>query len=407
MIGETPDADGGLDMAQLLDSVEPMKPLRRGDVIEGIVMRSDPEGVLVNIGHKAEGLVPPAEMRSLTRDGGKAPLNVGDEILAFVVKGESAEGSAILSIDRAAGEKGWRLLQLALDANEGVTGKVLGFNRGGAIVDVNGVQGFVPISQLVSVSRDFFREMRERAEASEQQASESEGEAGERAEQAEQEKPEEHPDIGKELALMVLEVNRSRNRAILSERRAVQIHREERKAKLIEELTVGEVRHGKVTGISRFGAFVDLGGADGLVHISELSWTPVGSPQEIVHVGQEVDVYVLRVDAENNKIALSIKRLQQEPWETITERHQVGDTVNGRVTKLTDFGAFARIEGSVEGLIHISELTARVINHPREVVREGDEVQLKILRIEPERRRLGLSLRQAEEERDEAVPGLP
>jgi len=407
LIGETPDADGGLDMAQLLDSVEPMKPLRRGDVIEGIVMRSDPEGVLVNIGHKAEGLVPPAEMRSLTRDGGKAPLNVGDEILAFVVKGESAEGSAILSIDRAAGEKGWRLLQLALDANEGVTGKVLGFNRGGAIVDVNGVQGFVPISQLVSVSRDFFREMRERAEASEQQASESEGEAGERAEQAEQEKPEEHPDIGKELALMVLEVNRSRNRAILSERRAVQIHREERKAKLIEELTVGEVRHGKVTGISRFGAFVDLGGADGLVHISELSWTPVGSPQEIVHVGQEVDVYVLRVDAENNKIALSIKRLQQEPWETITERHQVGDTVNGRVTKLTDFGAFARIEGSVEGLIHISELTARVINHPREVVREGDEVQLKILRIEPERRRLGLSLRQAEEERDEAVPGLP
>jgi len=382
------------DMGELLDSIGPIKPLRRGDVIEGVVMRSDHEGVLVNIGHKAEGLVPPAEMKTLNRDGAEA-LNVGDEILAFVVKEESAEGSAILSIDRAVGEKGWRQLQKALEANEQVTGKVLGFNRGGAIVEVLGVQGFVPMSQLVSVSRDSSRETRARAQDSEPVASQEAG-----SEETAEEKQEEHPDVGRELPLTVLEVNRSRNRAILSERRAVQQEREERKAKLIEELTVGEVRHGKVTGISRFGAFVDLGGADGLVHISELSWTPVSSPQEIVRVGQEVDVYVLRVDAENKKIALSLRRLQQEPWETITEHHHVGDVVDAKVTKLTDFGAFARIEGSVEGLIHISELTSRVISHPREVVREGDEVQLKILRIEPERRRLGLSLRQAEEEQD-------
>ena len=200
------------------------------------------------------------------------------------------------------------------------------------------------------------------------------------------------------LSLKVLEVNRGRNRAILSERQALQLLRDERKARLIEELSVGEVRRGRVTGISTFGAFVDLGGADGLVHISELSWGTVRSAEEVVSVGDEVDVYVLRIDAENRKIALSLKRLQPEPWETITERYQPGDIVDATVTKLTDFGAFARVEGSVEGLIHISELASRVINHPREVVGEGDKVRLKILRIEPERRRLGLSLRQAEEE---------
>jgi predicted RNA-binding protein with RPS1 domain len=153
-----------------------------------------------------------------------------------------------------------------------------------------------------------------------------------------------------------------------------------------------------VTGISSFGAFVDLGGADGLIHISELSWSTVSSPDEIVRMGDEVDVFVLRVNAENKKIALSLKRLQPEPWETITDRYQPGDLIDATVTKLTDFGAFARVEASVEGLIHISELTHRIINHPKEVVREGDAVKVKILRIEPERRRLGLSLKQAEDE---------
>jgi small subunit ribosomal protein S1 len=199
----------------------------------------------------------------------------------------------------------------------------------------------------------------------------------------------------------VLEVNRSRNRAIFSERQAIQARRDEQKARLIQELTEGEVRRGKVTGISTFGAFVDLGGADGLIHISELSWNTVNTPEDVVKIGEELDVYVLRVDAENKKIALSLRRLEPEPWETITERHEVGDIVDATVTKLTNFGAFARVEGSVEGLIHISELTSRIISHPREVVREGDAVQLKILRMEPERRRLGLSLRHVVEEDDE------
>ncbi len=384
-------------MGDLLDSAEPMKPLRRGDVVEGVVMRSDPEGVLLNIGHKAEGLVPAAEMRTLEREGTER-LNIGDEIVAFVLKGESAEGSAILSIDKAVGEHGWRILEKALQASEQITGTVEGFNRGGAIVEVVGVQCFVPMSQLVTVSRDNFRDVLEPQAQSSADGESDVSEPEEPSESQEEKAPEPPPDIGKELTLKVLEVNRSRNRAILSERQAIQDQREVRKAKLIEELTEGEVRRGKVTGISSFGAFVDLGGADGLVHISELSWTPVGSPEEVVKVGDELDVYVLRVDAENKKIALSLKRLQREPWETVTERFQVGDVVDATVTKLTDFGAFARVEGSVEGLIHISELASRMVNHPRDVVKEGDAVRLKVLRIEPERRRLGLSLRQAMEE---------
>ena len=385
------DTSGPQDMAQLLESLESMKPLRRGDVVDGVVMRSDGEGVLVNIGHKAEGLIPPMEMKTLDREA-LEQIKIGDEIVALVVKGESNEGSTILSIDRVVGEKGWRVLEKALESKDLINGKILGFNRGGAIVEVEGVQGFVPISQLVSVSRDQFREA---LESKDENAS---GEKG--GSDGDGDRPGSLSDIDKELELKVIEVNRSRNRAILSERQAIQALREERKARLIEELSEGEVRRGKVTGISSFGAFVDLGGADGLVHISELSWSPVSSPQEMVKVGDELDVYVLRVDAENKKIALSLKRLQQEPWETIDELHKVGDLVDAKVTKLTEFGAFARLEGSVEGLIHISELSSMAIGHPREVVREGEEVKLKILRIEPERHRLGLSLRQAAEEEE-------
>jgi small subunit ribosomal protein S1 len=400
--GEFQDATEVQDMGQLLDSMKPIKPLVRGDVVEGIVMRADGEGVLVNIGHKAEGLVPPGEMRSVGRGESEQP-KVGDELVAMVVKGESAEGAAILSIDRAVGEMGWRILEKALESGDVVIGKILGFNRGGSIVEVEGIQGFVPMSQLMSVARDAFREFQQPppTPAAEEGAEEATGaatEEGAEATEAPPEEPVENPHIGKDLELKVLEVNRGRNRAILSERQAIQELREVRKTKLIEELREGERRRGKVTGISTFGAFVDIGGADGLVHISELSWTPVSSPQEVVKVGDEVDVYVLRVDAVNKKIALSLKRLQPEPWETINEQFNVGDLVDATVTKLTEFGAFARVKGSVEGLIHISELTSRMIQHPREVVREGDDVRLKILRIEPERRRLGLSLMQAEGE---------
>jgi small subunit ribosomal protein S1 len=365
-------------------------------------MRADADGIFVNIGHKAEGIVPPNEMRTLDTTEG---LSVGDEILTFVIKPENADQAAILSIDRAIGERAWHDLEKMVESAETVEGKVAGFNRGGAIVDVEGIQGFVPMSQLVSVSRGRFRETRppepappaasdESTESTD--ATESEVEDVPPPPPPEPEPPD--PDLGKVLQLKVLEINRSRNRAIFSERQAIQEQRNEQKARLIEDLTEGETRRGKVTGISSFGAFVDLGGADGLIHISELSWTPVKTPEEVVNLGDEIDVFVLRVDAVNKKIALSLRRLQPEPWETIHERFNVGDVVEATITKLTNFGAFARVENYVEGLIHISELSTRMINHPREVVREGESLQVKILRIEPERRRMGLSLRQMEAE---------
>ena len=367
------------DMGQLLDSMEPIKPLRRGEVVDGEVMGfSDDGGILVNIGHKSEGVVQQREMRSLSPED-LQNLNIGDKIITYVLRPESADNAAILSIDRALGETGWRELEQCLEDNETVEGSILGFNKGGAIVDVRKVQGFVPMSQLVSVPRDIFRDRSETEE-------DPDAEARRMQRQAEE--------TGKMLQLKILEINRSRNRAIFSERQAVQEWRDAQKARLVQELQVGETRKGVVTGISSFGAFVDLGGADGLVHISEMSWGPVGRPEDVVSIGDELDVFVLRVDVENKKIALSLRRLEPEPWETIHERLHVDDIVDAQITKMTNFGAFARVEGNIEGLIHISELSDRVIGHPREVVSEGEDVRLKVLRIEPERRRLGLSLKQ-------------
>ena len=236
------------------------------------------------------------------------------------------------------------------------------------------------MSQLITISRDLFKQ-----EPSEEGgASVSEDSIGKDL-------------IGKTLTVKVLEVNRSRNRAIFSERSALQKQRDEQKAELIEKLEEGEVRKGIVTGISNFGAFVDLGGADGLIHISEMSWSMVGSPEDLVKVGEELDVYVLRIDRETMKIALSLRRLQPEPWETILERYQVGDVVDATVTKIANFGAFARLEDSIEGLIHITELSDAVITNPNEVVSEGQEIKVKILKIELERKRLGLSLKETSE----------
>ena len=367
------------DMGQLLDSMEPIKPLRRGEVVDGEVMGfSDDGGILVNIGHKSEGVVQQREMRSLSQEE-MQNLGIGDQIITYVLRPESADNPAILSIDRALGETGWRELEKCLEDNETVEGSILGFNKGGAIVDVRKVQGFVPMSQLVSVPRDIFRDRSETEEDPETEARRMQRQAEE---------------TGKTLQLKILEINRSRNRAIFSERQAVQEWRDAQKARLVNELEVGEVRKGVVTGISSFGAFVDLGGADGLVHISEMSWGPVARPEDVVSIGDQLDVFVLRVDVENKKIALSLRRLEPEPWETIHERLHVDDIVDAQITKLTNFGAFARVEGNIEGLIHISELSDRVIGHPREVVQEGEDVKLKVLRIEPERRRLGLSLKQ-------------
>ncbi|PKB59891.1 MAG: hypothetical protein BZY65_02635 [SAR202 cluster bacterium Ae2-Chloro-G2] len=369
------------DMQQLLEEMD-FKILRRGEVVEGSIMRVDPDGIFLDIGHKEEGFVPMGEMKTINREE-LAKLAEGDSLIAFVMRPDSQDGP-ILSVDRARGEEGWREIQKFMEQDQPVEGVIVGFNRGGCILEVANVQGFVPMSQLITISRDVFKQ--DSSESGEPRSDDSIGKDL----------------VGNTLTVKVLEVNRSRNRAIFSERSALQEQRDEQKAVLIEKLEEGEVRKGVVTGISNFGAFVDLGGADGLIHISEMSWSMVESPEDLVKVGEELDVYVLRIDRETMKIALSLRRLQPEPWETIFERYQVGDVVDATVTKIANFGAFARLEDSIEGLIHITELSDAVITNPNEVVSEGQEIKVKILKIEMDRKRLGLSLKQTVEGLDSA-----
>jgi len=343
------------------------KNLKPGEIVEGEVARADMEGILVSFGGKSEGLVAPEEMRSLSAQA-RQEIHIGDPVRTYVLRLDTEDSLAVLSLDLARSEEGWETLEHALESNEVVAGKVVGQNRGGILVDVGGVQGFVPISHLEPGTR------RSIQESDEAQARGLEGE---------------------DLQLKVLELERNRNRVVLSERMAWQESKQEQKQKLLQELKEGDVRTGWVTGVSSFGAFVDLGGADGLIHISEMAWHPVASPEDVVQVGSEVQVYVLKVDAESGRISLSLRRLQSEPWDTVAASYQEGQIVMGTVTNLVPFGAFARLEGDLEGLIHISELSDRHVDHPREVLKEGDVLELKIVKIDAERKRLGLSLKQA------------
>lgn len=362
-------------MAALLEEETAAYPeIRRGEIIEGTVVGTDRDGVLVDIGAKSEGVIPAHEMQCLQPEG-PSRLKTGEKILVAVVQPESHEGQVILSLDRARGERGWRVLQDYMDANEAFEGYVTGSNKGGLLVNVEGVNAFVPLSQIVAGPERGSPENTQRALAEW---------------------------TGKTITLKVIELNRRRNRAILSERSAVQEKRAAEKERLLQELNEGDVRTGRITSIRDFGIFVDIGGADGLVHLSELSWerTPK-SPQEMFKVGQEVPVYVLKVDNEAKKIALSVRRAQPERWEEIVSRYREGQIVPGQVTKLAPFGAFVRLEGPIEGLIHISELVDRRITHPKEVVEENDVVPVKIVRIEYDRHRLGLSLKQAKDKAEE------
>ena len=364
-------------MGQLLDESESSYTrLERGQVVDGVVMSVDKDGILVNVGQKTEGMVAMREMRSLSPEDAEN-IKTGDTITVVVVRPETEEGMAILSVDRARGEMGWRRLQEFGDNGTVVEAMVTGFNKGGAVVEAEGVQGFVPLSQLSQVGRPT-----------------GDGEIN----------PQLPGLVGKTLRLKVIEVNRKRNRAIFSERAASQEIRQQQKQVLMEELEEGSVRQGRISGITKFGAFVDLGGADGLIHISELSWQSVRSPEDVVKVGDVVDVYVIKIDKETKRIALSLKRTKPEPWTEIASKYVVGQVTQATITKLATFGAFARIDDTVEGLIHISELSDRIVQHPKEVVKEGDNVAVKIVRIDPERRRIGLSIKQVgQDEADEVM----
>lgn len=343
------------------------KALKYGDIIEGRIMRVGKDELLVDIGAKSEGIVPSNELSDLNPEE-FAELHEGDEILVSVVTPEDNEGHAVLSLNRARQEKSWRKLQKQFDGGEIIQTDVSGYNKGGLLVNLEGVRGFVPSSQVSGLGGS------EQAKQADLQAM-----------------------VGRPISLKIIEINRNRNRLILSERLAVTAQREVMKERLLSELKPGDIRHGRVVSIADFGAFVDIGGADGLIHLSELSWSRVNHPSEVLKVGQEVDVYVLGVDEHERKIALSLKRTQQEPWSDISSRYQIGQLVEGTITQLATFGAFARIADGVEGLIHVSELSDGRVMHPRDVVHEGERHTLRIIRIDPQRKRIGLSLKRAVE----------
>src|SRR5205809_3326306 len=357
--------------ALLAASANPIN-IKRGDVVEGVIVRIDQDEILVDIGLKSEGVLSTKELPA-TGDWSFDQLHLNDKVLVYVIQPESSEGHAVLSLKRANTERQWRIAEDQYKNGELLKARVIDYNKGGLIVDVAGIRGFVPISQILNLKREEVA---------------SGGDNQETAAKLQGMKD-------KELQLKIIEINRARNRLILSERLAAQEWRQRRREELLDELKPGEVRKGVVSNLANFGAFVDLGGADGLVHISQLAWSRVNHPSEVLKVGQEVEVQVLSVDKEKKKIALSMKRGEVDHWSTVEQRYTPGQVVTGTITKIAPFGAFARIEDGIEGLIHCSELIPGT--DPKTILHEGTPLQLRILRIDPERRRLGLSLRQADE----------
>ena len=356
-------------MAALLEEIDrTLQEPQSGEIRNGIVVDKRPNEILIDIGFKSEGIV---SGREAERVGDYfASLQIGDTIPVFIMR-EDKEGAVQLSISRALAEKDWDYAEDLMKTQAIFDADVESFNRGGVIVKLGQVRGFVPASQLVSGV----------------QSSANGGDGMEERWAALQ---------GESLKLKVIDIDRKRNRLIMSERLAMREWRRKQKEQLLDSLKEGDVYDGIITSIADFGAFVDLGGADGLIHLSELSWNRVSHPTEVVRVGDKVKVQILNVDSDRRRIGLSMRRLMPQPWDVINQSYEVGQIVHGRITKLVNFGAFARIDDSgVEGLIHISELSDRRVNHPKEVVGEGDDYDLRIIRIDTDKRRLGLSLKQA------------
>ncbi len=363
-------------MAELLAEQDAdIRSFKHGDVVEGTVVRIDRDEILVDIGAKSEGVVSNRELYG--RNAESAPtLAIGDTVLVYVLQPESPEGHVVLSLRRAGLERKWRSMQEQFEAGVIIEAPVIDHNKGGLIVDC-GIRGFVPISQIVDFPR---RPQNEQPRDAAQEIAEKL-----------------QPYVGRRLRLKILEVNRKANRLILSEKVALYEERREKRDELFSSLQVGQKVTGSVRSIAPFGVFIDLGGIDGLVHKSELSWNKVNNPEAGYKVGDEVEAEVIDINHERGRISLSIRRLQPDPWHSTVADFRVGDVIEGTVTKLVNFGAFVRVRDGLEGLIHISELSHQRVAHPGDVVREGQTLKLKIISLDSERHRLGLSLKQAEE----------
>jgi small subunit ribosomal protein S1 len=335
--------------------------INEGEVVRGKVVRVDKDEVLVDIGYKSEGVIPVSEL-SIRRSINPADeVQLGDEVDALVMTKEDAEGRLILSKKRARFEIAWKRIEGAAESGEPVDGTVIEVVKGGLILDL-GVRGFLPAS-LVDIRRvqdlDEF--------------------------------------MGQTLRCKVIELNRSRNNVVLSRRAVLEEERREMRQAILDRLSPGDVVEGTISNIVDFGAFVDLEGIDGLIHISELSWSHVNHPSELLEIGQDVRVKVLDIDRERQRISLGLKQTQSDPWQEVIDTYDQGDVVEGRVTKVVTFGAFVEIRPGVEGLVHISELAPHHVENPREIVAQGETVHAKIIEMDADRRRLSLSLKRVEE----------
>jgi small subunit ribosomal protein S1 len=340
-----------------------------GEIRKGVIASIGANQILVSIGTKSEGVIAGRELEQLAADE-RAALQVGQEVNVYVLNPEDQNGNVVLSFKRAQEEMSWENVEKMIADETVIDTKIIGFNKGGLIAAVGNLRGFVPSSQISAVRR-----------------AQSTGETPEQRWQKM---------VGQPISVRIIEVDRERRRLILSERSTSTETRSSMKDRVISELEEGKIYTGRVTSLADFGAFVNINGADGLVHLSELSWDRIAHPKEILEVGQEVQVKVINVDREKKRIGLSMRALQDDPWKSRAEQYSVGQLVEGTITRLTKFGAFARLEGDIEGLIHISELSENRVEHPKEVLREGEVKTLRVIRIDNDQHRVGLSLRKVD-----------
>ena len=336
------------------------KRIAHGDIIDGVVVRVDPDEVLVDVGSKSEGVISSRELG--TREAGTPDLHAGDHIKVFVLQPENEDGNVVLSLRRARAESVWVKAQEQQETGEMMDAEVREQNKGGLIVNILGLRGFLPTSQVSRTHSSNLQEL-----------------------------------VGQRIGVKILEVNRKRNRLIVSQKAAFDEDRARQRGELFEKLKIGDEIEGKVSGLTTYGAFVNLGAADGLIHISELSWDRVANVADVLTVGQDVRVKVIKLDPDTSRISLSLRQLGQDPWDHIEKRFPPGAIVEGEVTKIKKYGAFLQIGDGIEGLLHISELAWEHVEHTEDVVHVGQHLRVRVLQADRSRRRISLSLKQAED----------
>jgi len=356
------DSADEMDFLTLLEESLSIEQPTRGDIAVGTILAIDSLGMVVDLGMKRDGIIPRSDIERL----GETSYQVGDEIPVMIVRTEDDEGNMIVSATKAKQNEDWIRAEEMMGSEEIYTGTVADANRGGLILPYGELRGFIPASHVVDLARGLNEDERKENLSSM---------------------------IGQQISVKIIEVNRRRRRLVLSQREAQREIRDARKDNLLESLEEGEVRKGVVSGLRDFGAFVDLGGADGLIHISELAWHRVKHPRELLTVGQEVEVYVLRLDHEGRRIGLSLKRLQPNPWTQVDDMYHVGQVIEGTISRVTQFGAFVSMEPGIEALLHASQISDPAPADPAELLQEGQVIQARVISIESHRQRLGLSIR--------------